>query len=184
MRDEKEDNLFSGVLPGVLANDKGNTPPRPEENPVLLAFLKILDERTHALVPRQEFEKDIKHVEERISGHENSGHDKYVTQQQVHDKITAVEAKCATQQQVQDKIALSESKYADATTLKWVVGLGLPLVIGLASWYVSNLVSSMKDDLAKAESRLQTSISERTTEDKVRLIVEKRIAEENDKRKR
>jgi hypothetical protein len=93
MRDEKEDNLLSGMLPGVLDNDKGNASPRPENNPLLLAFLRILDERTSTLIPRQEFEKDIKHIEERIAGHENSGHDKFVTQQQVHDKVTALESK-------------------------------------------------------------------------------------------
>ncbi|WP_150428427.1 hypothetical protein [Dechloromonas sp. CZR5] len=187
MNDEKEDNLLKDQ-PGVLSREKVNTPTRPEENPVILALVKILDERTSAFVPRQEFDKDIKHLEGRLNSHEATGHDKFVTQQAMQQEIrsasTAADSKFATQQQLTDKLALSESKFGDATTLKWGVPIVLTLAIGLASWYVSNLVFSLREDMTKTETRLQQSIGDRTTEDKVRLIIEKRIGEENDKRKR
>jgi hypothetical protein len=177
MLPEKDDNLMPGI-PGNVLPHKDNLQITPEDNPVIVVLLKMMNEHANEFVKRKEFEKDILQLESK-----NSEHDKlFVPRQEFEKDVKHLESKIAEHDKnVDSKIEQLQSKYADSTNLRWLVGIALPVIMTFLFYF---MINSLKEEVAKTDTRLQTSIKERTTEDKVLLIIEKRIAEETNKKRR
>ena len=146
----------SSLLDDSQDNLQPSISDRFDSNPVAILLRKVISD-SEKFVPRQELEKELGHLRDKMDSNDD----------------------CVTHQELSDKVALLQSEYANSKNLKWLVGLGIPAAITIAVLFIGNWTSDIKEDLDKMESRLQSAIKSKPSEDKVRLILEERIAKES-----